>query len=93
MYTRSVDTLQGHLVGVLHHLDEGVLQDVFSQLAIAHPPLQIPQEQPVVLEQDVERRPRLIRRCLRYLHRPEYIGLRAGVMRERALRYPCEGRL
>jgi hypothetical protein len=35
---------------------------VRSQFAVTHAPFEIPQENAVVLQQDLERRPRLIRR-------------------------------
>lgn len=50
------------LIRPIHHLDERILQDVFSQFTVAHTALEIPQESAVALDQDIERRRRLVRK-------------------------------
>jgi hypothetical protein len=47
------------LIRPVHHFDECILQDVFSQFALAHAAFEISEKNPVVLQQDIEQRPRL----------------------------------
>ena len=48
------------LPGPVHHLRERVLQNVFRERAIADPALQVRQERPMVVEQDGDRRRRVV---------------------------------
>jgi hypothetical protein len=62
------------LIRPIHHLDEGILQDVFSELAVAHAALEISKERTVVLDQGVERRWRVLRNRVRRNHCGQYTG-------------------
>ena len=62
------------LIRPIHHLDEGILQDVLSQLAVADATLEISKEGTVVLDQGVECRWRVLRNRVRRNHCGQYTG-------------------
>jgi hypothetical protein len=63
-----------NLIRPVHDFDERVLKNVFSQLAIVHTALEIPQKGSVVLQENLDRRSRIVSERFGRVHRRQYTG-------------------